>query len=229
MKKGRRTAGVSANKRRQAVTVPTAITRATAAVIRVGDGRGFLFRARRRFGSGAYSVIVTAAHCLPRLPPAGMSSRPEERTYANLLGPLGEAPTAWCECLFVDPVADVAVLGEPDVGALPDEIKAHEAYEALLEGRPALQLTRATSESAGWLLTLDGSWERREIPFVGAVVQMDGPLPGGMSGSPLLSEAGRAVCVLSEQLGIEGKSPTTRGALLAAVLPAWLVVGKKRG
>lgn len=34
------------------------------AVIRVGDGRGFMVeRQRQRF-------VLTAAHCLPRLPPA---------------------------------------------------------------------------------------------------------------------------------------------------------------
>lgn len=36
----------------------------------------------------------------------------------------------WAECLFVDPVADIVVLGSPDGQELQDQ---SEAYEALIE------------------------------------------------------------------------------------------------
>ena len=77
------------------------------AVITVGKGRGFII-------DGDPRMIVTAAHCLPRLPPAHGASYTEERTYQNLVGHIGEAQqTIWGECLFADPVADIAVIGEP--------------------------------------------------------------------------------------------------------------------
>jgi hypothetical protein len=53
------------------------------AIIRVGDGRGFVVRDAR----GNYFVI-TAAHCLPHLPPAHAVAQYYERTYGRLLGRL---------------------------------------------------------------------------------------------------------------------------------------------
>jgi len=39
-----------------------------------------------------------------------------DRTYKRLLGTLdAKELTVWAECLFVDPIADLAVLGVPDV------------------------------------------------------------------------------------------------------------------
>jgi hypothetical protein len=68
------------------------------------------------------------------LPPSSPSgprrSYLEEKTYGNLLGRLGETPTVFVECLFVDPVSDIAVLGSPDDQALGNEA---DAYEELLE------------------------------------------------------------------------------------------------
>src|SRR5688572_22382495 len=85
----------------------------TAAVVRVGDGRGFLVegtsfsRERERF-------VITAAHCLPRFPEPHPGSYGEERTYPDLLGPLDGEPSVWAELVFADPIADLAVLGPPD-------------------------------------------------------------------------------------------------------------------
>ena len=80
-------------------------------VVRVGDGRGFIVKTvsdERRW-------VVTAAHCLPHLPPAHPGANTHDRTYPELLGALDdELPWVWCECLFPDPITDVAVLREPD-------------------------------------------------------------------------------------------------------------------
>jgi hypothetical protein len=73
------------------------------------------------------AFVVTAAHCLPFFPPCISASHTEERTYKGLLGQLGEEPTVWAECLFVDPISDLAVLGPPDGQALSDETTAYEA------------------------------------------------------------------------------------------------------
>jgi hypothetical protein len=104
-------------------------------------------------------------------------SHTEERTYANLLGPRGESPTVWAECLFVDPVADLAVLCEPDNQVLLDE---SEAYERLMDGRGPLEIDSVrplprtlTQRLSGkfpeastcpvLLLTLDGHWDSCEV------------------------------------------------------------------
>ncbi len=47
-------------------------------------------------------------------PAAHGASYTEERTYRDLVGPLGRKRAVCAECLFVDPVADIALLGPPD-------------------------------------------------------------------------------------------------------------------
>src|SRR4029079_4978141 len=98
------------------------------AVITVGPGHGFVVA-----GPSETFHVITASHCLPYLPPAHPASPLEERTYANLLGHLGESPTVWAECLFADPVADIAVLGQPDSQSLYAE---NEAYCELMPDIP---------------------------------------------------------------------------------------------
>jgi hypothetical protein len=50
---------------------------------------------------------------------------------------LGEQLSVSCECLFIDPIADIAVLGSPDNQALGDQA---EAYEALVEAATPLTI-----------------------------------------------------------------------------------------
>jgi hypothetical protein len=47
------------------------------------------------------------------LPPPMPAMDTPEKTYPNLLAPLGADATVWAELLFADPVADIAVLGSP--------------------------------------------------------------------------------------------------------------------
>jgi hypothetical protein len=68
----------------------SALEKAKQAVITVGDGRGFVVE-----GDLERRYVITAAHCLPELPPAHGASKLEERTYQKLLGPLGEQPSIW--------------------------------------------------------------------------------------------------------------------------------------
>src|SRR5688572_13492148 len=117
-------------------------------IVRVGAGRGFVIE------RGGQRLVITAAHCLPELPPAMSFSLLEERTYAKLLGDFNAPPTIAAECLFVDPVADIAVLGEPDNQALPE---AAEAYGILTDACPALPISDCIHDSA-LLLYLDGLW-----------------------------------------------------------------------
>ncbi len=124
-------------------------------VVKVGDGRGFVIKYRvsillptkRLFIE--HRVVVTAAHCLPKLPPACAASFAYERTYANLLGRLNDREgSVWAECLFADPVADIAVLGNPDDQELGDEA---DAYDQLIERAGVLKVGEARSGRAGCL------------------------------------------------------------------------------
>src|SRR5215469_6012147 len=99
----------------------------TAGVVTAGSGRGFVVE-----GAGERLVIM-AAHCLPFLPPAQSFFEPKERTYGPLLAPLGDEPRAWVVCRFVDPIADIAVLGPP-ANPLAGE------YQALMEKATVLSI-----------------------------------------------------------------------------------------
>lgn len=208
-------------------------------VVRVGGGRGFVVETERedRF-------IITAAHCLPHLPPSHAASNLEERTYANLIGPCDAEPTVWAECVFVDPVADLAVLCTPDEQALADEAAD---YKAVLEPTVALPVAGLTfvrepftlsdgtiilgpprAESEAWLLSLDGRWFSCRVTSGGRAVWIAGaaePIRGGMSGSPLVAPGGKAigvVCVSASGLSF-GDREGGPNPELAAHLPAWIL------
>jgi hypothetical protein len=78
--------------------------------------------------------------------------------YEALLGQLGAEPTVWAECLFADPIADIAVLGMPDDQALPDEANS---YNRLLGSRQPLLIDDAPAREQSCkarLFSLDGEW-----------------------------------------------------------------------
>src|SRR5260370_15559083 len=104
------------------------------AVLRVGEGRGFLVKRHHD------CIVITAAHCLPDLPPPHPCAYLEELTYRRLLGPLGTEPTVWAHILFVDPVADIAVLGAPDGQVLSEQA---DTYEALMASAHPLAVAEA--------------------------------------------------------------------------------------
>ncbi len=116
------------------------------AVVAVGGGRGFVVEARNQY----YRAIITAAHCLPHLPPAHPAMNLEEITYKRLLGSLGAECSVWAECLFVDPIGDIAVLQGPDNQECHEEAGQ---YEDLTENRSKCVPVGPPpeSESQGWL------------------------------------------------------------------------------
>src|ERR1700732_513457 len=80
----------------------------TSSVIRVGEGRGLVIE--------TYSgdrMIVTASHCLPWRA-EWWEDFSEPRIFPDLLAPIGSEPNIWAECLFINPIADLAILGEVD-------------------------------------------------------------------------------------------------------------------
>ncbi len=154
----------------------------------------------------------------------------KEKTYQGLLGPLGGDCSVCAECLFVDPVGDLAVLIGPDNQELYEQA---EQYEDLIEDRSESVPVGSPPEnnSQGWLLSLENTLLPCKIETVFhtiSVSEVEGNIVGGMSGSPILDQDGRAIGVIStsRQIGTTPESPSTSGDIqpcLAEALPAWLL------
>lgn len=206
-------------------------------VVKVGDGRGFIVaEGDERIMDGGKSYVITAAHCLPFLPTPHLARYLPEEIYPDLIGPLGAEPDITAACVFVDPMADIAVLGPPDNQAMSDEC---DQYEAFLSTLPPFDI--AAPPPRGRLRMSSNkdaeppAWRRLgEVSFPGRVMaleaqwidcnvrRLDGPLliepealaKSGMSGSPLVSATGAALGVVST-----GNS----AAVLVDGLPGWLL------
>ena len=146
--------------------------------------------------------VITAAHCLPHFPPCASFSEPQDRTYKALLGKLEKRRTkrtVWAECVFLDPISDIAVLTSPDGEEL---FEAASSYETLVNETIPLRVSAAASNGNAWLLSLAGEWSlcRMERFFDGRIWIWEGELIGGMSGSPILADDGTAVGVVTAGL-----------------------------
>ena len=201
---------------------------AARAVIRVGDGRGFVVESTDAFGV-VDRIVITAAHCLPSFPPCASISDIKERTYEGLISELGGKPTIWTECLFVDPVADIAVLGPPDEQALSKE---REAYDMFVNSLVPLPIADVPEEAPAWVLSLDNQWNECIVrhystgPKKGALWIFDARtgIRGGMSGSPIIAKQS-AVGVVCASMAFGGKSSPMGGPnpRLVRNLPGWLL------
>jgi len=211
----------------------------TDCVVRVDGGRGFIvvhrvkvhtdLRGRKLVSVSEHRLVVTAAHCLPRLPWTHSPMSYIDGTYRDLLGSLnGNETNVSAECLFADPVADIAVLGCPDQQMLYEEASA---YDSLTEGVSFLPIGKPKS-GLGWVLSLDGRWIRSRLELFsglpGVSLSID-PTEAGMSGSPILNDIGQAIGVVSigaEIIGASGERKNQRSGpqpILTRNLPGWLL------
>ena len=178
------------------------------AVVRVGSGRGFVVQGERE------RYVITAGHCLPHLPPCLTFSETQERTYENLIGTLNEESTVWTECVFVDPISDLAVLGSPNGQDLSEEARR---YQELVERAAPLRISDAPESGPAWLLSLEGNWFRCTASHRGRALWLTSDaIIGGMSGSPVVAESGAAI-------GVVATGPNAPHPLLAYSLPAGLL------
>jgi hypothetical protein len=194
-----------------------------AVVLRVGDGRGFVV-VRRGYRNHEERIVITAAHCLAYsrlangtegLPPSHPGRYLEEETYRDLLGLLEAKPTVWAKCLFVDPIADIAVLGQPDNQDLSEYA---DAYDALMDSATTLPVADAPAQGTEMLtfgdyrvenptpgeglarvLSLEGRWHEGRVTRRGGWLAFEPGafFVGGMSGSPIVDANGAAIGVVS--------------------------------
>jgi hypothetical protein len=162
----------------------------TPAILTVGGGRGFIVAHERRIDVDGDHCAGIAMSSPPRTAsracrfftakPAGPTGI---ETYQNLLAPLGGKPAVWVECVFADPVGDIAVLGQPDSQELGEQA---EAYDELVESVTPLKI--AVPGTEGWMLSLDGVWFRCEVQTDGgpriALAKLEGEFLGGRSFRP---------------------------------------------
>jgi hypothetical protein len=204
-------------------------------VLTVDKGRGFIIEHRTLFdfGNGVQrlrrKLVVTASHCLPH-PPVMPCYSCQETSYPNLLAPLGEEPSLWADCLFFDPVSDLAILGEPDNQQLGEE---SDAYGRLVDGRKPFTIA-APDTGEGYMLALDGvSWQPTplnvHVTMWGTGLSTGATL-AGQSGSPIVDATGRAVALVSigsEQVDLSSGDRTPKDAgpqpILKNSLPVWLL------
>lgn len=185
-------------------------------IVKVGTGRGFIVRYRREdlgVGGRAYFVreraVITAAHCLGGLPSPYPEKHGRENLFPSLLGTLdGNEQEVTTECLFVDPVADIAWVGRPAAEELSEEA---DAYDALMADRPAFSIGWPPRKGTGHILALDGHWIRVPMESIGHWLwhDLDPRIEPGMSGSPIVAEDGKAVALIANGpfLGRAGRSP----------------------
>ncbi len=188
------------------------------AVIKVGEGRGFVLEIHDC--SVEKLVVATAAHCLPVLPPADPWCDNREKTYMNFLGPLGVAsPSITAACLFADPIADIAFLGEVDEPTLS------EAFRSFLAEVDPLQIRNLlTTQGTAWLLSLEGDWMSCQFDVIDQGLWLrDGNecIKGGMSGSPIVVDDGRVIGLISNSREGEGRGTDGPQPRLPHCLPIW--------
>jgi hypothetical protein len=189
----------------------------TSSVVRVGEGRGFVVK------GNPDRLVITAAHCLPFFPPRTPFSYIEERTYERLLAPIGTEPTVWAECLFVDPIGDIAVLGPPDDQERRDQ---YEQYDNLLDPLEPISIADAPAQTSAWLLSLDKRWCQCDVSHNGGRLWFSGAadgIRGGMSGSPVLLSDGSAIGIVCTAGGLAALTEGGPNARLMDNLPGWLL------
>jgi hypothetical protein len=185
-------------------------------VVTVGQGRGFVIEGAKD------RLIITAAHCLPFFPPCMSASDLSERTYGNIIAPLGSSPAVGAECLFVDPIGDI---GPPDNQALSTEF---DDYQELVQVTVALKISSPARSGPAWLLSLENRWFRCAVRQVGGPLWIFGAsesIMGGMSGSPIITDDGSAIGVLCTSSGMVGQIHTDGGPnpRMDGNLPAWVL------
>jgi S1-C subfamily serine protease len=133
----------------------------------------------------------------------------------------------WAECLFADPIADIAVLGAPDNQDLCEQATA---YEELVGDTTPLKIGVAFAPNTPTpvsLIALNGQIITGTVRHLGGRLWIDEtskPIIGGMSGSPVLDKDGAAIGIVSQSSITDGIDSGGMSPRLIAHLPGGLLV-----
>lgn len=188
----------------------SSLDRAAGAIVKVGKGRGFIVQGDRD------RYVITTNYSLPFVSPCD----PGSELWTFFIGGVeNEASDILGECLFVDPIADIAVLGAP---GNPEH---WEAFSKFVWSRPPISVGDAKFESKALLLSPDGHWQSCSAGHNGGRLWISDAvngIVGAMSGSPIMLDDRTAVGVVNcyeELKSTQGFS----NARLAINLPGWLL------
>lgn len=201
----------------------------TGAVVRVGDGRGFVVAGKQS------CFVVTARHCLGDFPVSPPFDNPETNTCSDLLGPLGAPRTIPARCVFADAINDLALLGAPWRGLFPDGYRRFvELTERVLPF--CIEAPRrecfpcfALSTEKHWF----GARAQLDVTEDGSAVWIFRPMAAitaEMVGSPILAANGSAVGLMSSNLlsNFDLEDEGAPNPLLTAHFPAWFLAEIRR-
>ena len=192
--------------------IASELSRSLAAAVAAASTGIVSIDGRRRIGStgivwSADGVIVTANHTL----------------HANDGIEVDGAPAA---LVGRDPSTDLAVLRGEKKGLTPIEFTDAEGLQVgnlvLAAGRPG----RSVRAALGIVSALGGEWRTPEGARVERFIEVDGSLPAGFSGGPLLDTEGRAIGMNTSRL-IRGGG-TIPAATLRRVVASILEHGSAR-
>ena len=177
------------------------------------------------FEHGHESGVITACHCLPRLP--NLRNPGDDFDPVRLTDPANKQ-SANCFVQCCDPVLDIAVLGpDPPGSDAPEDMK--EIYESLVARYEPVELDiqrePSDSEFEVHIRTVDNKWETgttRLVTHSQSHLTVHGvAVPGGTSGAPVFSEDGLAIGLVSRA---DVNSNTTTVIRIAAALPGKLLL-----
>lgn len=191
----------------------------TSALLTVGTGRGFLLESNR-----GKPLVVTAANCLPFLPPPEITFEPDERNYPALVGHPGHERriSAWSH--FIDLIANVAVLGRP----CGDEYLVDlYGFDQLTKGATPMTIADPPKErDLAWIPSIDGQWFRCIVSEMGHqlhVYEHVDDIVKEIAGSPIVADDGAVIGVVSNTRHPADEDWVGMQPRLTEVLPRWLL------
>jgi hypothetical protein len=191
----------------------------TSALLTVGTGRGFLVESNRD-----NPLVVTAANCLPFLPPPEITFEPDERNYPALVGHPGHERriSAWSH--FIDLIANVAVLGRP----CGDEYSVDwYGFDELTNGATPMTIgDPPENDGLAWIPSLDGRWFRCIVYNMVRqlyVYERVEDFVAEMAGLPIVADDGSGIGVVSNTRHPADEDVLALQPRLTEALPRWLL------
>ena len=184
-------------------------------------------QAKRKWGMGVVipgGLIVTASHCLPRLPEPMLGG--DDLVPVRIASFMRSGQKATGFVVFADPCADIAVIGTP-----PDDGPVEEFERFLALHDPAPVRFREFAPPVKMRLRVcshRGRWHQGQCEFLRGgratiylrLIPSKDRIGGGTSGSPGFDDEGSVIAILSSAALNQPEGFMSR---LDAALPLWLL------